>query len=541
MRLPGSGVWVGRVDVGALPLRAGIRAVAASQSNAVRTRAIATAALLLTGLAAAAPASASVAVVAYTGQRAPGTEAGVVFDSFGDDVLLDDAGHLLFQGTLAGPGIFSDISLGLWRGVPGAVAIVARSGDPGPGLDGEQLGVFDTWSQTASGDWGFVSTIASGDDAGEDGIWVARGGAPVYQGQTGQAAPGTPSGVVFDRWFELGLGDAAGVVRTTVAGPGVTSANDNGVWGFANGSFVRVAREGDPAPDVAPPDPFGVPNDPAISPAGAIAFFSRLASGARGIWVDAGGGPARRHLTGDPIPGGGGPTLDVIGDIRIDATNRLSFYSSLGNSQPSDAAVLDEEPGGTVVAARVGADAPDISRNVWFRSLSDVRLGATGALAFRARLDGEVSRGDDVVVYRDLGAGPKVVWREGDVAEGTAVFTDSFDVGISDGGRVVIDAQVTGPDVDASNFRALFWIDLAGEPHRLLRYGDAIEVAPGDSRIVTEHWVAGVTVHRQAGRGNGMNATRVATRVRFDDGPQAVLLVPEPGSTHHYESIQHLT
>ncbi len=132
------------------------------------------------------------------------------------------------------------------------------------------------------------------------------------------------------------------------------------------------------------------------------------------------------------------------------------------------------------------------------------------------------------MVYRDLGAGPKVVWREGDVAEGTAVFTDSFDVGISDGGRVVIDAQVTGPDVDASNFRALFWIDLAGEPHRLLRYGDAIEVAPGDSRIVTEHWVAGVTVHRQAGRGNGMNETRVATRVRFDDGSQAVLLVPEP-------------
>ncbi len=64
------------------------------------------------------------------------------------------------------------------------------------------------------------------------------------------ADPGTGDGATFDRFSEASINEAGEVVFLGfLEGPGVTSANDRGLWLVTRtGTLVLLAREGDPAP-----------------------------------------------------------------------------------------------------------------------------------------------------------------------------------------------------------------------------------------------------------------------------------------------------
>lgn len=66
----------------------------------------------------------------------------------------------------------------------------------------------------------------------------------------GDPAPGAPTGVKFSRFNRFFIDDANSVLFTaTLTGPGVTTANDQGVWLHRSGILSLLLREGDPAPD----------------------------------------------------------------------------------------------------------------------------------------------------------------------------------------------------------------------------------------------------------------------------------------------------
>jgi hypothetical protein len=75
-------------------------------------------------------------LVARKGDPAPGTPSGVTFNElgWGNLVAFNSAGQLAFRGTLTGTGIDATNNNGIWRGTAGALSLVARSGDPAPGL-----------------------------------------------------------------------------------------------------------------------------------------------------------------------------------------------------------------------------------------------------------------------------------------------------------------------------------------------------------------------------------------------------------------------
>ncbi|MGA3068127.1 MAG: choice-of-anchor tandem repeat NxxGxxAF-containing protein [Tepidisphaeraceae bacterium] len=74
--------------------------------------------------------------VVTEGQAAPGTPAGDTFSSFSSApaVALSNSGQIAFAAILQGSGVNSGNELGIWAGSPGALSLVARSGEQAPGL-----------------------------------------------------------------------------------------------------------------------------------------------------------------------------------------------------------------------------------------------------------------------------------------------------------------------------------------------------------------------------------------------------------------------
>lgn len=73
-------------------------------------------------------------IVVRTGNPAPGTEA--VFDSLSAPVLNAE-GQIMFLGVLRGMGVDSENDRGLWKEGAAGIELVAREGDPAPGMDAE--------------------------------------------------------------------------------------------------------------------------------------------------------------------------------------------------------------------------------------------------------------------------------------------------------------------------------------------------------------------------------------------------------------------
>ena len=88
--------------------------------------------------------AAALRTVSLTGQPAPGTAAGVTFETFGSFIhpvsfvyggaVLNDAGHVAFRANLTGDGVDFSNHQGVWSEGSGSLALVARtpSDDRGP-------------------------------------------------------------------------------------------------------------------------------------------------------------------------------------------------------------------------------------------------------------------------------------------------------------------------------------------------------------------------------------------------------------------------
>ena len=249
----------------------------------------------------------SVAIVARLGDQAPGTPEGVVFGDgshFPSSFAVGGAGQTPMKAYLSGPGVISGSggnAQGIWSGGPGSLELVARAGDPAPGL-GEGVN-FDTFSSAlttiinGAGQTAFFAKLIGPDvDFNSDGsIWSEGSGSLVMVAREGSHAPGTAKGVNFFSLIPGAMLNGAGqtAFAAYLIGPGVDGTNHRGVWSEGSGSLALVARTGSPAPGTAVGVNFSsIFPGPVTNGAGHVAFTASLTgegvdgSNDFGVWAE---------------------------------------------------------------------------------------------------------------------------------------------------------------------------------------------------------------------------------------------------------------
>jgi hypothetical protein len=293
--------------------------------------------------------SGSQALVARLGSQAPGAPSGVifgspqppvVFDNYRFSPVLNNSGQTAIYSQLMGNGINNHNENGIWSGDADNLALVARAGSQAPGLPS---GVnYNEMSQaTAINSAGHVAFVAGLTGASStlyhDGIWSDRSGALELVARRGSQAPGTPAGVNFEHLrIEVTLNDADQIAfYALLAGNGLDSTNDRGIWLEGSGNMTLVARAGNPAPGT--PDgvkyshfsPFQV-GQLTLNAAGQVAFGAVLTGDGVditnniGIWATDARGAAQ-------LVARTGQQLEVAPD-DFRTINDLEFVGGTGNS-----------------------------------------------------------------------------------------------------------------------------------------------------------------------------------------------------------------
>ena len=301
----------------------------------------------------------AVSLMARRGSPAPGVPGNFNFNFFSREPAIGNGGHVAFHAS-ADDGV-TGVS-GIWTGrTPSEVAPVVLSTDQMPGqapgatfiLQNFDFGQFAPVVNRN----GTVAFRAQGGTGG--GIYKGGGGTPLSEvAASTRQAPGTDAGVSFTGLaFPIPTINDAGHVSFfgRLTGPGVTAANDQGLWSEGGGNGLRlVAREGDAAPGTGPGVNFrvlgGANNQfymPQIGGGGHSIFYSTLIgtdvtiANDTGVWSE-GGGMGLRLLgrEGDQAPGlDAGVTFGSFGPagFNINARGQAVFTNTLAGTGISPA------------------------------------------------------------------------------------------------------------------------------------------------------------------------------------------------------------
>jgi hypothetical protein len=378
------------------------------------------------------------------------------YDVFDRPVVLNTTGQFLFGTALVGAGVTTSNDIALWlRNTNGTLTLVARKGDPAPGWPGTPhfASFFSRYDLNDSGQIAFTGEIDL--VPGQGGIWLRdSAGAVSLAVRFGDPAPCTASSFLSFEQPELA---SSGVMffEAYVSGFGVWS-RDNA------GTISCVAYKGMPAPGI-PGASLGKATSSTplmrkkLNRAGEMALFSIVSGAAvtdandHAIWFrDTGGNLTLVAREGDPAPGTGagiifasllGTTDEPVRDIpSLNGAGQVAFTASLSG------------PG-------VGVS-NDTGFWLWNKP---------GTLALIAR------KGDQVP-----GATP------GTVFAGFSAATNSLmnQIQLNDTGEIFFPASFSGPDVTTANDHGLAVWSAAGGLRLVVREGDSLQVAAGDSRII---------------------------------------------------------
>lgn len=167
---------------------------------------------------------------------------------------MTGTGDVAWRGSLA-PGI-AGVTLSNAAGIfhdtaAGVRTLIARATFPAPDTNSAVFGAFSDPVINGAGKVAFRATLKPGiGDAvtgATIGLWSDSHGALALAARQGARPPGLGNGVKFTAFTSFVLPDAGGVVTlATVAGSGITTANNQGIWAVdADGTLQRVLQKGD--------------------------------------------------------------------------------------------------------------------------------------------------------------------------------------------------------------------------------------------------------------------------------------------------------
>ncbi len=312
--------------------------------------------------------------IALSGQQAPGAPSGQTFDVSaltGAVATVNSSGDIAFASYLQGPGLPA-ASWGIWKNVGSTgLQLVVQSGmqEPGksagvtfaPRFGGEPLG---GWSFNAAGQIVFSRP---------GGIWSDRSSSLQLLVGSGDAAPGTTSGVTFNTFSFVPENDAGRIAfLSNLTGPGVTTGvggNNIGDWvEKSDGTLSLIARQND-AP-LGGKTITALLQPETLNSAGTTVFeAARVGDGAVGLWQSANGGtPTPVVIHGQQAPGlAAGVLFDFgssghLGESQLNNAGHISFEGKIngGGINEEDSLWTDREGGGLKLVVRSGVSAPEI-------------------------------------------------------------------------------------------------------------------------------------------------------------------------------------
>lgn len=453
-------------------------------------------------------------MVVLTGEQAPGMPQGVVFDELGRPDINAD-GYTAFSAVFSGPGVTQANDKTLWSDRSGSLTQEAREGQQALGLP--MMVVYKSFSTPILNDHGRITFEAGLSGVGvtfenDEGIW-SEGAAGILGliAREGNHAVGTPANVNHNGIFPpLFNNDGRVLFSGALKGPSVDFTNNAAFWTGFPGSVALVVREAQQAPNL----PTGVvlkygstDIGPALSGTNQCAFRAGLdgagvsTNNDNAIYAGAVGSPMVVVREGDQAPGA--PAGVNIGNVlqpTINASGATAFLTLLGGAvdASNDIAIFSEGSSGVLdLVARKGNQAPGATQGAVFDHLQLPLLSADGSTAFSAILTGTgVDDTNDECICSDYTGALAFVAREGDEAPGTeagvvfagdAVAMQPAFTGqlvMNSIGQIAFHARVDGPGVGAFNNRGIWQHDPVAGLRLIVRNGDAIEVAPGDTRIV---------------------------------------------------------
>lgn len=288
---------------------------------------------------------------------------------------------------------------------------------------------------------------------------------------TGRQAPGVEMGTVFSQLVNPPALNAVGQVafQGRLEGPGVTFANNSGVWrGGVSGGLSLAVRDGMQAPGA----PAGVLFDgflsPAINNSGQLAYVAFLdgpninTTNDEGVWSD--GGPAGLTMLarqGNSAVGASAPH-NHFGSVVMNDAGETAFFSDLNNSA-SDRGIWSESSGSLAPVAIEGNQAPGLGTGIHFSQinflfLDDLALNEQGQMAFQTELDGpgiEFFNNEAVYVSAPDNGPLELVARKGEtiasLTPGHRFDTFIGEPGINAAGEVAFSSFYEGPDFFLGN------------------------------------------------------------------------------------------
>jgi len=242
-------------------------------------------------------------LVARKGQQAPGLPSGVKWLVPGDPAI-NDAGQIAFVSLLTGTGVTSANDKGIWSGTAGNFSMVTRKGAQAPGTaSGVTFADLNDPVLSGSGHVSFRAVITGPGvtSSNDEGFWAGTASNLRLVAREGAQAPGYPAGVVFKSFITLPTMNSLNQMAflASVAGPGITTANDQGIFATTlDGTLILLAAEGAPI-QVAPGDqrtvatinliysPSGGQDGRfmSLNDAGKVVFYATFTDGSQGIFL----------------------------------------------------------------------------------------------------------------------------------------------------------------------------------------------------------------------------------------------------------------
>lgn len=447
---------------------------------------------------------------------------------------------------------------GVWKADDsGALTLLARRGFAPPGIPAARISLLGDPIVSSAGKVAFISTLATGVGGVTSGtasvvISDATGVlGPVLR--KGDPAPGLDPAVKFTGFRQLVLpGDSGPAVLATVSGPGVTAANNLGLWSVAaNGAVDLVVRKGELiefADKVRRLSGLSLFTAPLLCQgqgrhAAANRRFTFRATFTDGftalLLVQPGLPPAivaeRRGPVGAAVPGAlfALPGSPAVSSEAADFAFRSTLLTGFGGvTLPNVTGIFAQAGGSNTLEARATFPAPGVTGAI-FGTLADPVVNSGGAYTFFARMKtgfGGVTLATSGGLWADLGTGLQLIVRQGAPAPGvpgSVRFTSFSRYVLPANAGPSFTATIAGTGITTANNFGVWSHDGAGAVNLLLRKGDKIAIN-GPQRTLGL-----ITIYRSLATLTGQSRHfsddgSICALVRCTDGTRAILSVTPP-------------
>jgi hypothetical protein len=341
-------------------------------------------------------------------EHAPGTAAGVMFNTIDDDPHWNSLGQIAFRGELSGPGANSTNRGGLWAGAPGDFRLIAREGDLLPGSEAARI-------DFVAGDFelggnGYAMFTAELTDF-RVGVWAGTQGNLQAVAIDGQPAAGFPGmtyylGNIYDDGLSLNHSNRLAFTAVAEAELNFYDA----VWTGTPGNLQVVAHSDMAAPGfVAGSKMLYLIDPPRINESNEVAFTAGVEEPDNGIvwstlyrYSDSG---VTRMFNPKATPPGfasGDEFSQVLEYQFADNGNAVMLNPVYHSDGESTDALFAIEDGGVRLVAKVGEQIPNAAGDLYFEYFNQFHMNDAGKIAFLADVGGdEVQTG----IWIDDGAG----------------------------------------------------------------------------------------------------------------------------------------